>query len=223
MEGSSGVRRALHLELGDHCVSLLGSEECPEGTHSYSLGCDFLVPEATCENPKPKADTRVMLCDYSACYCDEPTVRDTASNKCVPLDQCPKKEYDLLKFHVQLLNLVRRNKLFCSYKFSRVIFTMKLLVALCVFVVIGFATAKPHERGCIYIMGKCSQECPEGTHSYSLGCDYLVPEATCENPEPKADTRGMFCDFSACYCDEPTVRDKASNKCVPLDQCPKTE
>ncbi|XP_026331481.1 uncharacterized protein LOC113238853 [Hyposmocoma kahamanoa] len=98
---------------------------------------------------------------------------------------------------------------------------MKLFLVLCVFGIVSFAAAKPQGRGCIWIMGRCSRECPEGTHGYSVGCGHLTPEATCQNPEPKEDTRGQICDYSACYCDAPTVRDTTTNKCVPLEDCPK--
>ncbi|XP_045779516.1 uncharacterized protein LOC123877045 isoform X2 [Maniola jurtina] len=102
---------------------------------------------------------------------------------------------------------------------------MKLLIALCFVAIIGlsFAETKTYSRGCIYILGRCSRECEEGTHAYAIGCGHMTPEATCDNPNPVADTRGMICDYSACYCDPPTVRDTATNKCVPLEECPKKE
>ncbi|CAK1594148.1 unnamed protein product [Parnassius mnemosyne] len=78
-----------------------------------------------------------------------------------------------------------------------------------------------YPRGCIYIDGKCSRECEEGTQAYTTGCDYLTKEATCDEPNPQPDTRGMICDFTACYCAPPTVRDTVTNKCVPLEECTK--
>ncbi|XP_023943406.2 uncharacterized protein LOC112049659 [Bicyclus anynana] len=100
---------------------------------------------------------------------------------------------------------------------------MKLLFVLSLVALVGLSLAdtKTHNRGCIYIMGRCYRECEEGTHSYGTGCGYLLPEATCDNPTPELDKRGKICDFSACYCDPPTVRDSATNKCVALEDCPK--
>ncbi|CAH0731349.1 unnamed protein product, partial [Brenthis ino] len=102
---------------------------------------------------------------------------------------------------------------------------MKSLVILCVLALVGLSIAgtNPYPRGCIYILGHCYKGCEEGTHGYSTGCGYLTPEPTCENPEPQEDTRGKICDYSACYCDAPTVRDTVSKKCVPLEECPKNE
>ncbi|GBP04534.1 hypothetical protein EVAR_3900_1 [Eumeta japonica] len=90
--------------------------------------------------------------------------------------------------------------------------------------VVGLAAADTvlYPRGCIYIMGKCFRECEEGTHAYSTGCGPRTPEATCDNPEPQPEP-GALCDYSACYCDAPTVRDGASGKCVPPHHCPKKE
>ncbi|KAH9642566.1 hypothetical protein HF086_011159 [Spodoptera exigua] len=68
-----------------------GYKECEVGTHAYTTGCGPLIPEPTCDEPSPVAG-KGMICDYSSCYCDVPTVRDTVSGKCVPLDQCPKKK-----------------------------------------------------------------------------------------------------------------------------------
>ncbi|CAG5024882.1 unnamed protein product [Parnassius apollo] len=81
----------------------------------------------------------------------------------------------------------------------------------------------PHSRGCIYIMGRCYRECEEGTQAYALGCGYLTKEATCKEPNPQPDTRGKICDFSACYCAPPTVRDPVTKKCVPLEECTREE
>ncbi|KAM3962111.1 uncharacterized protein ACR2FA_003798 [Aphomia sociella] len=100
---------------------------------------------------------------------------------------------------------------------------MKSLLYLCALALVGLAVAdtKIYSRGCYYILGRCVKECEEGTHSYTTGCGYLTPEATCDNPNPVKETRGMICDFSACYCDPPTVRDTKTKKCVPLDECSK--
>ncbi|XP_028158998.1 uncharacterized protein LOC135081790 [Ostrinia nubilalis] len=99
---------------------------------------------------------------------------------------------------------------------------MKSLVILCVLALVGLAMAdtKPHSRGCIYILGRCSRECEEGTHAYALGCGHKTPEPTCEEPKP-VEEKGILCDYSACYCDPPTVRDTVSGKCVELEKCPK--
>lgn len=69
-----------------------GQRECEEGTHAYTTGCDYKMPEATCDNPNPVKETRGKICDFTACYCDPPTVRDTTTKKCVKLEDCPKKE-----------------------------------------------------------------------------------------------------------------------------------
>ncbi|CAG5056778.1 unnamed protein product [Parnassius apollo] len=78
-------------------------------------------------------------------------------------------------------------------------------------------------HGCIYVNGKCFKECEEGTISYTPGCTHLTKEATCDEPNPQPDTRGHVCDFSSCYCAPPTVRNTVTNKCVPLEECPKKE
>ncbi|CAG5056784.1 unnamed protein product [Parnassius apollo] len=91
------------------------------------------------------------------------------------------------------------------------------------FVSMALSDPIPHSRGCIYILGKSSRECEEGTQAYTTGCGYLTNEATCDEPNPQPDTRGMICDFSACYCAPPTVRNTVTNKCVPLEECPKKE
>ncbi|CAH2237077.1 jg17252 [Pararge aegeria aegeria] len=100
---------------------------------------------------------------------------------------------------------------------------MKLIFVLCLFAVVGLSMAEPvsYPRGCIYVMGRCHRECEVGTHAYTTGCGFKQPEATCANPKPELDTRGKICDYSACYCDEPTVRDTATGKCVPLEECTK--
>ncbi|XP_026749490.1 uncharacterized protein LOC113510237 [Galleria mellonella] len=100
---------------------------------------------------------------------------------------------------------------------------MKCLFYLCAFVLVGLALGdtKLRSRGCIYALGRCVRECEEGTHGYAVGCDFITPEPTCEEPKPVKDTRaGLICDFSACYCDPPTVRDTKTKKCVPLEECP---
>ncbi|CAB3233135.1 unnamed protein product [Arctia plantaginis] len=100
---------------------------------------------------------------------------------------------------------------------------MKLLFVLCVLMVVALSSAKPqfnNPRGCIYINGHCHEGCKEGTHSYTPGCGPIIPEATCDEPHPKIGD-GDVCDYSSCYCDSPTVRDKVSGNCVTLDKCPK--
>ncbi|CAB3233137.1 unnamed protein product [Arctia plantaginis] len=99
---------------------------------------------------------------------------------------------------------------------------MKLLLVLCFFAFATFCFAYPqqHLRGCIYIEGKCFEECEEGTHDYTPGCGPITPEATCDEPHPKTGD-GEVCDYSSCYCDSPTVRETVSGKCVRLDECPK--
>ncbi|XP_075984708.1 uncharacterized protein LOC142982198 [Anticarsia gemmatalis] len=98
---------------------------------------------------------------------------------------------------------------------------MKLLVVLSVLAIVAFANAKsPSSRGCLYILGVCKRECEEGTHAYGSACPQPTkPEPTCEDPHPKEINPG-YCDYSACYCDAPTVRDTISGKCVLLENCP---
>ncbi|CAH2095623.1 unnamed protein product [Euphydryas editha] len=81
----------IYLIFLRNSILLAGQEECEEGTYSYTTGCGALTPEATCADPNPKPDTDGgSICDYSACYCNPPTVRHPESNKCVPLEECPK-------------------------------------------------------------------------------------------------------------------------------------
>ncbi|KPJ01282.1 hypothetical protein RR46_01417 [Papilio xuthus] len=77
-------------------------------------------------------------------------------------------------------------------------------------------------RGCQYIHGICVRECEEGTKAYVRDCDYAKPEATCDVPNPEVDLRGKICDYSQCYCEEPTVRDPITKKCVKLEDCTKS-
>ncbi|XP_045454729.1 uncharacterized protein LOC123664175 [Melitaea cinxia] len=71
---------------------------------------------------------------------------------------------------------------------------------------------------------KSHRECEEGTHAYTTGCGAKTPEATCAEPNPKPEEgKGHICDFTACYCDPPTVRHPETRKCVRLEECPKSE
>ncbi|KAJ8711947.1 hypothetical protein PYW08_008901 [Mythimna loreyi] len=98
---------------------------------------------------------------------------------------------------------------------------MKIILALCVLSIVALVNAKP--SGCRFgPWGRCVEQCPDGTHSYSSGCRPLVPEATCDNPNPVAG-QAPLCDYSACYCDAPTVRDSTTGRCVQLEECPKKE
>ncbi|KAJ8709385.1 hypothetical protein PYW07_009211 [Mythimna separata] len=74
------------------CQYILGRcyKECEEGTHAYAVGCAAVTPEPTCDEPNP-VEGKGILCDYSSCYCDAPTVRDSVSGKCVKVEDCPKK------------------------------------------------------------------------------------------------------------------------------------
>ncbi|CAG9568356.1 unnamed protein product [Danaus chrysippus] len=76
-----------HDVLSLHPLLCLG--ECDEGTHAYTIGCGYLEPEPTCEDPHPSIDQGILICDFMACYCDSPTVRNKLIGKCVPLDECP--------------------------------------------------------------------------------------------------------------------------------------
>ncbi|XP_045779576.1 synaptic vesicle membrane protein VAT-1 homolog [Maniola jurtina] len=103
---------------------------------------------------------------------------------------------------------------------------MKLLIALCFVALVGLSLAQGtlYPNGCIWIEGRCAYGCEDGTHDYTTGCDYVTPEATCDNPNPVPDIdAGEVCDYTACYCNSPTVRDTTTNKCVRLEDCPKKE
>ncbi|KOB76001.1 putative protease inhibitor 4 [Operophtera brumata] len=95
---------------------------------------------------------------------------------------------------------------------------MKLFV-LCLLWFVALSMSKPHSRGCLYILGRCVEECPVGTHAYATGCSPVTPEATCDEPKPVM-SKYAVCDYSSCHCDSPTVRDNVSNKCVKLEECP---
>ncbi|CAG9130958.1 unnamed protein product [Plutella xylostella] len=105
------------------------------------------MSEPTCAQPTPAS--RGLICDFSACYCDAPTVRHEGTDQCVRLEDCVK--------HV----------------------------------------------------------------SYAVGCATVMSEPTCAQPTPAS--RGLICDFSACYCDAPTVRHEGTDKCVRLEDCDKVE
>ncbi|CAB3233141.1 unnamed protein product [Arctia plantaginis] len=76
-----------------------------------------------------------------------------------------------------------------------------------------------HSRGCKKINGLCVKECEEGTYNYTPGCGPITPEATCNNPYP-VPQNVKKCDYSECYCDPPTVRDRRSGKCMTREKCP---
>ncbi|CAH2095626.1 unnamed protein product [Euphydryas editha] len=99
---------------------------------------------------------------------------------------------------------------------------MKSFSILCLFALVGLTLARgpPYPRGCIYVNGRCQRECEPGTHAYTTGCHPKTPEPTCAEPNPQPE-RASICDFTACYCDSPTVRNTETNKCVPLEECPK--
>ncbi|KAJ8709386.1 hypothetical protein PYW07_009212 [Mythimna separata] len=97
---------------------------------------------------------------------------------------------------------------------------MKFAIILCVFALVALSAGKPKFKRCIYVNGRCFKECEPGTYSYGTGCGPLTPEPTCDEPNPVAG-RGNVCDFSACYCSPPTVREPNSRKCVKLEDCPK--
>ncbi|CAG9568355.1 unnamed protein product [Danaus chrysippus] len=197
------------------CIYALGKcvRECEVGTHAYTTGCGYLTPEATCENPNPATDMRARICDYSACYCDPPTVRNKVNNKCVPLEECP--NLSLLDIITALLPL----------KGCRIISSVSHTIPCssdteekpalhCFCSVLSF----------IWFLSKAwlnGFECDEGIHAYSISCGYRKPEPTCDNPHPTIDQRGYFCDYFTCDCFSPTVRNKLNDKCVPLNECPK--
>ncbi|CAH2237073.1 jg17249 [Pararge aegeria aegeria] len=100
---------------------------------------------------------------------------------------------------------------------------MILVVALCFVALVGSAPSVPEDRECIYDdRGLCMGYCPEGTYSYTPGCGPITEEPTCDNLQPVASDYDV-CDLSDCYCKPPTVRDTASKKCVPLEECPDKE
>ncbi|CAG9130960.1 unnamed protein product [Plutella xylostella] len=104
------------------------------------------------------------------------------------------------------------------------LFTMKLAVILGLAFLVALSMAAPqtnHSRGCYYINGRCVKDCEEGTHAYAVGCATVMSEPTCAQPTPAS--RGLICDFSACYCDAPTVRHEGTDKCVKLEDCDKVE
>ncbi|XP_012545522.1 uncharacterized protein LOC105841582 [Bombyx mori] len=73
------------------CMFIFGNctRHCEVGTHVYTNDCGPFMPEATCDVPVPVQETH-SVCDFSACYCDPGTVRDTKTKKCVKLEDCSK-------------------------------------------------------------------------------------------------------------------------------------
>ncbi|XP_034835729.1 uncharacterized protein [Maniola hyperantus] len=102
---------------------------------------------------------------------------------------------------------------------------MKMLIALCFVALVGLSLAQQslYPNGCIWIEGRCAYGCEEGTHDYTTGCGPVSPEPTCDIPIPVVDTSSIVCDFSACYCNPPTVRDTTTDKCVRLEDCPEKD
>ncbi|XP_075984910.1 uncharacterized protein LOC142982336 [Anticarsia gemmatalis] len=99
---------------------------------------------------------------------------------------------------------------------------MKFAVTLCVLVFVALAAAKPQRYDCngtIDGFGRCIQDCPRGTYRYATACGPFTPEATCNRPHPRAED-AFICDFSACYCSSPKVRNVITGKCVALEDCP---
>ncbi|CAK1545418.1 unnamed protein product [Leptosia nina] len=98
---------------------------------------------------------------------------------------------------------------------------MKFIIAFGILTVVGLTLADTvlYPRGCIYALGRCIRECEEGTRAYTTGCGPLKPEPTCEEPDP-VEGKGIICDYSACYCEPPTVRHADSGKCMLIEECP---
>ncbi|KAI5638172.1 hypothetical protein NE865_09118 [Phthorimaea operculella] len=71
------------------CTDFYCGPPCADDEYLYSTGCSYKQIEPTCENPNPGKDMRAQLCDYSKCYCKSPKVRDTTTNQCVCVEDCP--------------------------------------------------------------------------------------------------------------------------------------
>nr|XP_021198120.2 uncharacterized protein LOC110381997 [Helicoverpa armigera] len=100
---------------------------------------------------------------------------------------------------------------------------MKVFMSLLTLGLIALSYCTPEPEECYYdSRGLCMGECEPGTYSYTSNCDQMmIPEPTCDTPTPQEEEAP--CDYSACYCKAPTVRDTSSGKCVPLEQCPKKQ
>ncbi|RVE53880.1 hypothetical protein evm_001542 [Chilo suppressalis] len=64
------------------------TRKCPAGEHSV-LYCPQKA-EPSCDNPTVHDLAAPGPCDIPQCFCNTPTVRDTASGRCVQLSKCPK-------------------------------------------------------------------------------------------------------------------------------------
>ncbi|CAG9789482.1 unnamed protein product [Diatraea saccharalis] len=65
------------------------TRKCPAGEHSV-LYCPQQA-EPSCDNPTVHDLDVPGACDIPQCFCNTPTIRDTATGKCVEPSKCPKK------------------------------------------------------------------------------------------------------------------------------------
>ncbi|XP_046971428.1 uncharacterized protein LOC124538419 [Vanessa cardui] len=68
------------------CGQSIPTKKCPRGEHSV-LYCPQKA-EPSCENPTVHDLQGPAACGIPDCFCNAPTVRDTKTNKCVPLSKC---------------------------------------------------------------------------------------------------------------------------------------
>lgn len=68
-------------------VNWLAGKEC--GQDEYLAEGKLPSCEPTCDNKKPICQKVFYVMDTALCFCKAPLVRDTKSNKCVPVEQCP--------------------------------------------------------------------------------------------------------------------------------------
>lgn len=59
--------------------------KCPAGEHSV-LYCPQRA-EPSCDNPTVHGEL-YGPCDIPQCFCNSPNVRDTRTNRCIPLSEC---------------------------------------------------------------------------------------------------------------------------------------
>ncbi|OWR48383.1 hypothetical protein KGM_205596 [Danaus plexippus plexippus] len=102
MIGAFPPPEAAQLRLAPSLISLFAQIFCPKEVQYVVLKVCVNVlkeavptpsavvtyPEATSENPHPTILRGIFICDFMACCCCSPTVRNKLVDKRVPLHEC---------------------------------------------------------------------------------------------------------------------------------------
>uniref|UniRef100_A0A6P7GMM4 Zonadhesin-like isoform X1 n=1 Tax=Diabrotica virgifera virgifera TaxID=50390 RepID=A0A6P7GMM4_DIAVI len=204
-------------EISGDCVPLESCPCCLDG--EIWNECASCHPELTCQNPEPDF---THICDkrcYERCECDayRGFIRDEASGKCVPFNDCPCRCGPLEVFKECASPCLPERT--CQYQFP---VAPKVCILSC-----EQRCECDQNKGlirdkrsgeCIDI-GKCEDRC---SRNQFWGCRPCCPEATCDNPKPLPCTRPCpkIC-INECLCNQGYVRNTRTGECVLPRQCPR--